>query len=235
MPKRSKIYRETAAKVDKYKLYTPAEAVKLVQELAHSKFDETVEAHFKLGIDTRQADQQLRGSISLPNGTGKDVRVAVFAEGDKAREAEAAGADIVGSDDLVKDIQGGMLDFDAAVATPDMMSKVGRLGKILGPRGLMPNPKLGTVTNDVERMVKELKAGRVEYRADRYGIIHVPIGKVSFDPKAIMENYSALYSEILRVKPSAAKGRYVKSVTLASTMGPGVHIDSTAPIDMSEL
>lgn len=235
MPKRAKNYRAAAAKVDKDKLYTPAEAIKLVKEASYVNFDETVEVHIKLGIDVRQADQQLRGSISLPNGTGKDVRVAVFAEGDKAREAEAAGADIVGSDELVQDIQGGMLDFDATVATPDMMSKVGRLGKILGPRSLMPNPKLGTVTNDVAKVVAELKAGRVEYRADRYGIVHVPVGKISFDPKAIMENYSALYSEILRVKPAAAKGRYVKSITITSTMGPGIHVDPSATADVNEL
>ena len=228
MPKKAKNHRNAQAKVEKDKLYTPAEAVALAKEVAYTKFDETFEVHIKLGIDTRQADQQLRGSISLPNGTGKDVRVAVFAEGEKAREAEAAGADIVGSDDLVQDIQKGMLDFDATVATPDMMSKVGRLGKILGPRSLMPNPKLGTVTNDVAKVVKELKAGRVEYRADRYGIVHVPVGKLSFEDKAVLENYQALYSEILRVKPSAAKGKYVKSITITTTMGPGIHIDPNA-------
>ncbi|MGI6217362.1 MAG: 50S ribosomal protein L1 [Coriobacteriales bacterium] len=227
MPKHAKNHRNAKAKLDK-DIYSPAEAVKLVKELSYAKFDETVEAHYRLGIDTRQADQQIRGSISLPNGTGKSVRVAVFAEGDKAREAEAAGADIVGSDDLVQDIQNGMLDFDATVATPDMMSKVGRLGRVLGPHGLMPNPKLGTVTNDVEKIVKELKAGRVEYRADRFGIIHVPIGKVSFTEDALLENFNALTSEILRVKPSSAKGRYVKSVTLVSTMGPGINVDYTA-------
>ena len=234
MPKKSKNVRAANAKVEKDKLYTPAEAVALAKEVAYTKFDETFEVHIKLGIDTRQADQQLRGSISLPNGTGKDVRVAVFAEGDKAREAEAAGADIIGSDDLVQDIQGGMLDFDATVATPDMMSKVGRLGKILGPHGLMPNPKLGTVTNDVAKIVKELKAGRVEYRADRYGIVHVPIGKLSFADKLVLENYQTLYSEILRVKPSAAKGRYVKSITIATTMGPGIHIDPNATIEIAD-
>ncbi len=229
MPKRAKNYRNALAKVED-KLYAPFDALKLVKEIKYAKFDETVEIHMRLGIDTRQADQQIRGSISLPHGTGNEVRVAVFAEGDKAREAEAAGADIVGSDDLVADIQGGMLDFDAAVATPDMMSKVGRLGKILGPRGLMPNPKLGTVTNDVEKIVKELKAGRVEYRADRFGNIHVPIGKVSFDDKALLENYSTIVTEIIRVKPSAAKGRYVKSITVTSTMGPGIHVDPSASI-----
>ncbi len=229
MPKRAKNHRNAKAKIED-RLYAPFEALKLVKEIKFANFDETVELHMRLGIDTRQADQQLRGSISLPNGTGNDVRVAVFAEGDKAREAQAAGADIVGSDDLVADIQGGMLDFDAAVATPDMMSKVGRLGKVLGPRGLMPNPKLGTVTNDVEKIVKELKSGRVEYRADRFGNIHVPIGKVSFDDKALLDNYATIVTEIMRVKPASAKGRYVKSITVTSTMGPGVHIDPSASI-----
>ncbi|MDO8987718.1 MAG: 50S ribosomal protein L1, partial [Coriobacteriia bacterium] len=179
----------------------------------------------RLGVDTRQADQQVRGSVSLPHGTGKDVRVAVFAEGDKAREAEAAGADVVGSDDLVERIQGGFLDFDATVATPDQMSKVGRLGKILGTRGLMPNPKLGTVTMDVGRVVKELKAGKVEYRADKFGIAHVGIGKASFDATAIVENYGTVLDEILRAKPASTKGKYIKSITLTSTMGPGIKVD----------
>lgn len=181
-----------------------------------------------MGVDTRKADQNIRGSVSLPNGTGKNVRVAVFAEGEKAREAEEAGADIVGSDDLVKQVQGGELNFDAAIATPNMMSKVGRLGRILGPRGLMPNPRLGTVTMDVAKMVKELKAGRVEYRADRYGICHVPLGKASFDEQKLLENYAALIAEIVRIKPATAKGKYIKSVTLSSTMGPGVKVDPTA-------
>ena len=225
MPKHRKNYRAAAEKVDSQKLYTPLEAVKLVKEVAPAKFDETVEAHFRLGIDTRKADQNVRGSISLPHGTGKTVRVAVFAEGEKAREAEAAGADVIGSDDLVAQIQAGEINFDAAIATPNMMAKVGRIGKILGPRGLMPNPKLGTVTMDVAKMVAELKAGRVEYRADRYGICHVPVGRISFDDQKIVENYAALYTEILRVKPSSAKGRYVKSIALTSTMGPGVKVD----------
>ena len=225
MPKHGKNYRAAAEKVDSQKLYTPLEAVKLVKEVAPAKFDETVEAHFRLGIDTRKADQNVRGSISLPHGTGKTVRVAVFAEGAKADEALAAGADVVGSDELIADIQKGEINFDAAIATPNMMAKVGRIGKILGPRGLMPNPKLGTVTMDVTKMVGELKAGRVEYRADRYGICHVPLGKVSFDDQKLVENYAALYTEILRVKPSSAKGKYVKSIALASTMGPGVKVD----------
>lgn len=230
MPKHGKQYRENAAKVES-KLYTPKEALELLKEVSFAKFDETVEVSIRLGVDTRKADQNIRGSISLPNGTGKTVRVAVFAEGEKAREAEAAGADIVGSDDLVAEIQKGNLDFDAAIATPNMMSKVGRLGRILGPRGLMPNPKLGTVTMDVEKMVKELKAGRVEYRADRYGICHVPMGKVSFTVEQLVENYAALYTEILRVKPSTAKGRYVKSVAFSSTMGPAVKVDSSVTRD----
>ena len=225
MAKHGKNFRAAAEKVDGSKLYTPLEAANLVREVAPAKFDETVEAHFRLGIDTRKADQNIRGSISLPHGTGKTVRVAVFAEGAKAEEAEQAGADVVGGDDLIAQIQAGEINFDAAIATPPMMAKVGRIGKILGPRGLMPNPKLGTVTMDVASMVAELKAGRVEYRADRYGICHVPVGKVSFDTQKLVENYAALYTEILRVKPSSAKGKYVKSVTLSSTMGPGVKVD----------
>ena len=231
MAKHGKNYRAAAEKVDSMKLYTPLEAVKLVKEIAPAKFDETVEVHFRLGIDTRKADQNIRGSISLPHGTGKSVRVAVFAEGEKAREAEEAGADVIGSDDLVAAIQGGEINFDAAIATPNMMAKVGRIGKILGPRGLMPNPKLGTVTMDVAKMVSELKAGRVEYRADRYGICHVPVGKISFDDQKLVENYAALYTEILRVKPASAKGRYVKSIALSSTMGPGVKVDSSIQRD----
>ncbi|VWM02786.1 50S ribosomal protein L1 [Collinsella sp. AK_207A] len=223
--KHGKLYREAAAKIDRTNLYTPAEAVKLVKDSAHKKFDETVEVHFRLGVDTRKADQNIRGSISLPHGTGKSVRVAVFAEGEKAREAEEAGADVIGSDELVAQIQAGEINFDAAIATPPMMAKVGRIGKILGPRGLMPNPKLGTVTMDVAKMVGELKAGRVEYRADRYGICHVPMGRVSFDDQKLIENYAALYTEILRVKPASAKGKYVKSISMSSTMGPGVKVD----------
>ena len=223
--KHGKKFREAAAKVDRAALYTPLEAVKLVKELSGAKFDETVEAHFRLGIDTRKADQNIRGSISLPHGTGKTVRVAVFAEGAQAEQAAEAGADVIGSDELIAQIQKGEINFDAAIATPMMMAKVGRIGKILGPRGLMPNPKLGTVTMDVAKMVSELKAGRVEYRADRYGICHVPLGKVSFDEQKLVENYAALYTEILRVKPASAKGKYVKSISVSSTMGPGVKIN----------
>ena len=233
MPKHGKTYKNAAAKVEK-KLYSPKEAIELVKELAPAKFDETVEVSMRLGVDTRKADPNVRGSISLPNGIGKTVRVAVFAEGEKAREAEAAGADIVGSDDLIADIQAGNINFDAVIATPPMMAKVGRLGRILGPRGLMPNPKLGTVTMDVANMVGELKAGRVEYRADRYGICHVPIGKVSFETEKLVENYAALYGEILRVKPSTAKGRYVKSIAFSSTMGPGVKVDSSVTRNFME-
>ncbi len=232
--KHGKRYVESAAKIDRDALYAPLEAMRLVKETGRAKFDETVEVHFRLGIDSRHADQQVRGSVSLPHGTGKTVRVAVFAEGDKAREAEAAGADIVGSDDLVERIQGGFLDFDATIATPDQMSKVGRLGKILGTRGLMPNPKLGTVTMDLERVVGELKAGRVEYRADKFGIAHVGIGRVSFDETALVENYGTVLDEILRAKPASAKGRYIKSITVASTMGPGIRVDSSRTRDLLE-
>ena len=207
-------------------LYAPLEAMALVNDIAFANFDETDDVENRLNLDKRQADQQLRGTVSLPNGSGKTVRVAVFAEGDAARAAEEAGADIVGSDDLIADIQGGKIDFDATVATPEMMAKVGRLGRILGTRGLMPNPKLGTVTPDVAKAVKELKGGRVEYRADRYGICHVVLGKVSFTPEQLAENYGVVYDEILRMKPAAAKGRYVKSITVSSTMGPGVPVDS---------
>lgn len=232
--KHGKKFREAAAKIDGAALYTPLEAVKLVKELSGAKFDETVEAHFRLGIDTRKADQNIRGSISLPHGTGKTVRVAVFAEGAQAEQAAEAGADVIGSDELIAQIQKGEINFDAAIATPMMMAKVGRIGKILGPRGLMPNPKLGTVTMDVAKMVSELKAGRVEYRADRYGICHVPLGKVSFDEQKLVENYAALYTEILRVKPASAKGKYVKSISVSSTMGPGVKVDSAVQRNFME-
>ena len=233
MPKHGKNYKAAAAKVEAGKLYSPKEAMQLVKDLSVAKFDETVEVSVRLGVDTRKADQNVRGSISLPNGTGKSVRVAVFAEGAKADEAREAGADVVGSDELVAAVQKGEINFDAVIATPNLMGKVGRLGRILGPRGLMPNPKLGTVTMDVAKMVKELKAGRVEYRADRYGICHVPMGKVSFTAEQLAENYGALYSELLRVKPSSAKGKYVKSVTVSSTMGPGVKVDSSVTRDFT--
>ena len=228
MPKHGKKYNAAAAKVERGTHYSPLAAMRLVKELSAAKFDETVEVSVRLGVDTRKADQNVRGSISLPNGTGKSVRVA---EGAKAEEAKSAGADIVGSDDLIAEIQQGTINFDAVIATPNLMGKVGRLGRILGPRGLMPNPKLGTVTMDVEKMVGELKAGRVEYRADRYGICHVPVGKVSFTAEQLAENYGTLFSELLRVRPSTAKGRYVKSVAVSSTMGPGVKIDPAVTRD----
>ena len=231
--KLSKNKKAALEKIEAGKLYAPLEAFELMKEISTAKFDETVEVHFRLGIDTRQADQQLRGMVSLPHGSGKNVRVAVFAEGAAAEAAEAAGADIVGSDDLVADIQAGNLNFDAAVATPNMMGKVGRLGKILGPRGLMPNPKLGTVTPDVATAIADLKGGKVEYRADRYGIAHVILGKVSFEAEKLAENYGAVYEEIVRMKPSAAKGRYLKSITVASTMGPGIPVDTTVSRDFA--
>ncbi len=233
MTKLSKNYRAALEKVGE-ETRAPLEAMALVKEVSFAKFDETVEADFRLGIDTRQADQQLRGTVSLPNGSGKTVRVAVFAEGAAAQAAEEAGADIVGTDELTQQIQAGEFNFDAAVATPDQMGKVGRLGKILGPRGLMPNPKLGTVTNDVAKAINELKGGRVEYRADRYGIAHVILGKVSFTAEQLAENYGAVYDEILRMKPAAAKGKYVKSITVSSTMSPGVKVDPSVNRNYTE-
>ncbi len=232
--KKTKNQKIAAEKIEEGKFYAPLEALSLVKEVSTAKFDETVEVHFRLGIDTRQADQQLRGMVSLPNGSGKEVRVAVFAEGAAADAARAAGADIVGSDDLVAEIQAGNMNFDATVATPDMMAKVGRLGKILGPRGLMPNPKLGTVTPDVAKAISDLKGGKVEYRADRYGIAHVILGKVSFDAEKLAENYGAVYDEIVRMKPAAAKGKYLKSITVSSTMGPGIAVDPAVSRNFAE-
>lgn len=203
---------------------TAKEALEALVKAPKMGFDQTVEAHFRLGLDTRQSDQQIRGMVALPSGSGKTVRVAVFAEGDAAKKAEAAGADVVGSDDLVKDVQGGKIDFDAVVATPDQMAKVGRLGKILGPRNLMPNPKLGTVTPDVEKAIKDLKGGKVEYRADKFGICHVILGKLSFTPDQLLANYEAVLDAIVRAKPSAAKGRYIKSVAVSATMTPSIKI-----------
>jgi large subunit ribosomal protein L1 len=223
-----KKYVDATRRFDREKLYTPDEAFELVRSLATRNFEETVETTFRLGIDPRKADQMVRGTVSLPNGTGKDVRVAVFAAGDAAREAEEGGADVVGADDLVARVQGGFLDFDVAIATPDLMSQVGRLGRVLGPRGVMPNPKTGTVTTDVAKTVNEFKAGKVEYRTDRSGNVHVPIGKVSFERDALVANFLAVLDEILRAKPAAAKGRYVKTITVSSTMGPGVRIDPVA-------
>ena len=221
MPKHGKIYRAARAAIDREKLYSPVEAVKMLKNFNGVKFDETVEAHFRLGLNVRHADQQLRGTLMLPHGTGRETRVAVFAEGDKAREAQEAGADVVGTADLAKTIEEGTIDFDVAIATPDQMGVVGRLGRVLGPRGLMPNPKTGTVTMDVGKAVRDAKAGKLEYRTDRGANVHVAIGKKSFGERELVENYAALIEEIVRAKPSAAKGRYIKGVTLAGTMGPG--------------
>jgi large subunit ribosomal protein L1 len=221
-----KILKDAHARYDREQLYAPTEAFDLVKSLAKRKFDETVEVAMRLGVDPRKADQMIRGTVSLPNGTGKSVRVAVFAAGDQAREAEAAGADIVGADDLVAKIEQGFLDFDVAIATPDQMPNVGKLGRTLGPRGLMPNPKTGTVTNDVGKTVEEFKAGKVEYRTDRYGNVHVPIGKVSFSKDALATNFRAVLDELQRAKPASAKGKYLKKITVSSTMGPGVKVDT---------
>jgi large subunit ribosomal protein L1 len=223
--RRSKKLVDAMRRFDPLQLHSPGEAVDLVKTLAPGRFDETVELAARLGVDPRKQDQAVRGTVGLPSGTGKKVRVAVFAAGPAAGEASEAGADVVGSDDLVARVQGGFLDFDVAIATPDLMGQVGRLGRILGPRGLMPNPKTGTITPDVGRAVKEFKGGRVEYRTDRYGNVHVPIGKVSFDRRALLENLRAVIDELQRAKPASAKGRYLRGLTLSSTMGPGVKID----------
>jgi large subunit ribosomal protein L1 len=229
-----KTYRHARSQVDRERTYSPVEALSLLKGLEGAKFDETVEAHFRLGLNVRHADQQLRGTIMLPHGIGKDVRVAVFAEGEKAREAEDAGADIVGAADLATKIEEGFLDFDVAIATPDQMGNVGKLGRVLGPRGLMPNPKTGTVTFDVGKAVSDAKAGKLEYRTDRGGNVHLPIGKKSFDERALLENYATLIEEIVRAKPSAAKGRYIRQITLTTTMGPGIHVDSTKTRDLAD-
>src|ERR671926_320793 len=225
MATHGKRYRQARAKIYREQLYSPVDAIRIVKEADTAKFDETVEAHFRLGLNVRHADQQLRGTLMLPNGSGREVRVAVFADGEKAKEAEDAGADVVGSADLATRIEEGFDDFDVAIATPDQMGNVGRLGRILGPRGKMPNPKTGTVTMDVGKAVREAKAGKLEYRTDRGANVHVTIGKKSFDERQLLENYAALVDEIVRAKPSAAKGRYIKTVTLTSTMGPGIHVD----------
>jgi large subunit ribosomal protein L1 len=230
--KHGKKYVDASRRYDRQRLHEPQEAFELVKQLSQRNFDETVEVAFRLGVDPRKADQMLRGTVSLPAGTGKDVRVAVFAAGDAAREAQEAGADVVGADDLVERIQGGFLDFDVAIATPDMMGQVGKLGRVLGPRGLMPNPKTGTVTNDVGKTVADFKGGKVEYRTDRHGNVHVPIGKVSFDVEALLKNYGAVLEEIIRAKPAAAKGRYIKSVATSSTMGPGIKIAPEARVEV---
>ncbi|MGB9662568.1 MAG: 50S ribosomal protein L1 [Moorellaceae bacterium] len=225
MPKHGKKYVEAKKLVDRQRLYDPAEALNLVKKTAVAKFDETVEVALRLGVDPRHADQQVRGTVVLPHGTGKTRRVLVFAKGDKAKEAEEAGADFVGAEELVEKIQGGWLDFDVAIATPDMMGVVGKLGRILGPRGLMPNPKTGTVTMDVARAVKEVKAGKIEFRVDKAGIIHAPIGKVSFPEQKLEENFRALVEAVVRAKPAAAKGQYIKGVAVSSTMGPGIKVN----------
>jgi large subunit ribosomal protein L1 len=232
MAKHGKSYVEVKAKVDREHEYLPAEAIKLVRDLKRAKFDESVEVHIRTGLNVRHADEQLRGTIALPNGLGKDVKIAVFAKGDKAREAEEAGADIVGADDLAKKIEEGFTDFDVANATPDLMPVVGRLGRILGPQGKMPNPKVGTVTMDVAKAVEESKSGKVEYRTDRTAIVHLNIGKTSFEERALLENYAAVIEELIRAKPSAAKGRYLHSVTVASTMGPGIKVDPSRTRDI---
>jgi len=225
--KHGRHYSESLAKVDREREYEPAEAVSLVRGLSGAKFDESIEVHVRTGLNVRHADEQLRGTIALPNGLGKDVKIVVFAQGEKVREAEEAGADVVGGDDLAKRIEEGFDDFDVAIATPDMMSVVGRLGRVLGPAGKMPNPKVGTVTMDVAKAVEESKSGKVEYRTDRTAIVHLVIGKASFEDQQLLENYATVIEELMRAKPSAAKGRYLRSITMTSTMGPGVKVDTS--------
>ena len=232
--KRSKAYRDAEAKINPQNLYSPAEAVELAKSTQVTKFDPTVEVNLRLGVDPRKQDQMVRGTVNLPNGTGKTARVLVFAVGDRAAEAQAAGADFVGSDDMIERIQGGFLDFDAVVATPDMMGKVGRLGRVLGPRGLMPNPKTGTVTPDVAKAVTDIKGGKIEFRTDRHGNLHFIIGKASFPSTALLENYAAALDEVIRLKPAAAKGRYLKKVTFTTTMGPGIPIDPNKTRNLAE-
>ncbi|ALR12989.1 50S ribosomal protein L1 [Mycobacteroides saopaulense] len=225
MSKNSKAYREAAEKVDREKLYSPLEATKLAKETSSKKYDATVEVAMRLGVDPRKADQMVRGTVNLPHGTGKTARVIVFAVGDKAEAAAAAGADVVGSDDLIEKIQGGWLEFDAAIATPDQMAKVGRIARVLGPRGLMPNPKTGTVTPDVAKAVTDIKGGKINFRVDKHSNLHLIIGKASFDAEKLTENYGAVLDEILRAKPSSAKGRYLKKVVVSTTTGPGIQVD----------
>jgi large subunit ribosomal protein L1 len=226
-----KRFRMQHQKVQRDRLYPPAEAIALIQETASAKFDETVELHVLLGVNVRHADEQLRGTLALPHGLGKDVTVAVFAQGEKARDAEAAGADFVGAQDLAEKIQGGWTDFDVAIATPDMMPVVGQLGRILGPQGKMPNPKVGTVTEDIEKAVQDSKSGKVEYRTDRQAIVHMAIGKASFEDEKLLDNYQAVMDEIVRAKPAGAKGKYIRSATLATTMGPGIRVDTGKAVD----
>jgi large subunit ribosomal protein L1 len=230
--KHGKTYLDARQRFDREREYEPAEAISLVKQLKRDKFDESVEVHVRTGLNVRHADEQLRGTIALPNGLGKDVKIAVFAKGDKAREAEEAGADVVGAEDLAERIQEGFDDFDVAIATPDLMPVVGRLGRILGPAGKMPNPKVGTVTADIAKAVEESKAGKVEYRTDRNAIVHLVIGKTGFEDRRLLENYQAVIEELIRAKPSAAKGRYIRSVTVASTMGPGIKVDPSRTRDL---
>jgi large subunit ribosomal protein L1 len=234
MTRHGRSYLEAREKVDREHEYSPAEAVHLVKELKRSKFDESIEVHVRTGLNVRHADEQLRGTIALPHGLGKSVTVAVFAKGDKAREAEEAGADVVGADDLAQRVQDGFTDFDVAIATPDMMPVVGRLGRILGPQGKMPNPKVGTVTMDVAKAVGESKAGKVEYRTDRTAIVHMTLGKTSFEDRQLLENYQAIVEELIRAKPSAAKGKYLRTIVMASTMGPGIKVDPSKTRDLIE-
>jgi large subunit ribosomal protein L1 len=234
MPKHGKRYRSNLEKVDREHQYSLAEAVSILKDFQTSKFDETVEVHIRTGLNVRHADQQLRGTISLPHGLGKEMTVAVFAKGDKAREAEEAGADVVGAEDLAERVEEGYTDFDVAIATPDMMPVVGRLGRVLGPQGKMPNPKVGTVTMDIAKAVSESKAGKIEYRTDRHAIVHLPIGKLSFDAKVLLENYAALIDEVTRAKPAAAKGRYLHTVTLTTSMNPGIRVDPSRTRDIVE-
>ena len=234
MSKRSKAYRAAAEKVDHDQLYSPLEAVKLAKETSSKNQDATVEVAIRLGVDPRKADQMVRGTVNLPNGTGKTARVAVFAVGDKAEEAQAAGADVVGSDDLIEKIQGGWLEFDAAIATPDQMAKVGRVARILGPRGLMPNPKTGTVTPDIAKAVNDIKGGKINFRIDKQANLHLVIGKASFDEAKLVENYGAALDEVLRAKPTASKGRYLKKVTMSTTTGPGIPVDPSVTRNFAE-
>jgi large subunit ribosomal protein L1 len=234
MAKHGKTYLAARAQIDREREYTPVEAITAVKETKRAKFDETIEVHVRTGLNVRHADEQLRGTVALPNGLGKDVKIAVFARGDRAKEAEEAGADFVGAEDLAKRVEEGFTDFDVAIATPDMMPLVGRLGRVLGPQGKMPNPKVGTVTMDVRKAVIESKAGKVEYRTDRSAIVHMVIGKTSFDDRALLENYAAIIDELVRAKPPVAKGRYLRTITLAATQGPGVKIDPTRTRDILE-
>jgi large subunit ribosomal protein L1 len=229
-----KAYRNARAAIDRERLYSPLEAIRLLKGLQTAKFDETIEVHFRLGLNVRHADQQLRGTLMLPHGTGREVRIAVFADGEKAREAEEAGADVVGTADLAAQIEGGFDDFDVAIATPDQMGVVGRLGRILGPRGKMPNPKTGTVTFDVAKAVRDAQAGKLEYRTDRAANVHLAIGKKSFEERPLLENYASVVEEIVRAKPAAAKGRYIRTITLATTMSPGIHVDPARTRNIAE-